>query len=243
MLRVGWIPYLNCEPFYEGLPAPARSLDPRALGEAVTAGELDAGPLSLVDCLRLEGTVERLPFGIAGRRGQSVLLFSHRPLAELGDAVIGVTKETSTSIKLLKVLLTLRYEVEPRAYTDLAHGHDAILLIGDEALRRRLRGSPYPYGIDLGEEWSIWTGLPCTFAAWAVRSSTPKDEQEKFARTLEAALSYGLGRFPQIAARRRDLGLPDEEVVAYLEGFTYRLGAPEEKAVAEFRRLLALLND
>src|SRR5581483_4131930 len=46
---------------------------------------------------------------------------------------------------------------------------------------------------------------------------------------------------PAIARTRRYLGLPDDVVVDYLRGFTYRLGPDEEKAMAEFRRLLALL--
>ena len=239
-LRVGWIPYLNCEPFYEGLPAPAERLHPRALGEAVAAGNLDAGPLSLADCLRLEGSVERLQFGIAGPRGQSVFLFSHRPLAELSGAIIGVTGETSTSVRLLKILLAFRYEVKPE-YTELDRGRDAILLIGDHALKAR-KDTCYPHCFDLGEEWARWTGLPFTFAAWGVRSSAPKSEREEFTRTLGSALDHGLSRLPEIAIRRRDLGLPDNEVIAYLQGFTYRLGSEEEKAVSEFSGLLSLLE-
>ena len=241
MLRVGFIPYLNCEPFYEGLPSPADTLHPRALGEAVAAGALDAGPLSLADCLRLEGVVERLPLGIAGPRGQSVLLFSHRPIAKLDGAVIGMTGESSTSVRLLKILLRFRYEITPERYAEIGEGQDAILLIGDQALHAR-RLSQYPYSADLGEEWNSWTGLPFTFAAWGIRASLPKEERQAFYRALEAALDYGLSRLPQIAVRRRDLGFPDEEVISYLQGFTYRLGPEEEKAVSEFSGLLDLLE-
>lgn len=240
-IKVGWIPYLNCEPFYEGLSSPARTLHPRALGEAVAAGALDAGPLSLVDCLRLEGVVERLPLGIAGPRGQSVLLFSHRPITELGGAVIGVTAESSTSVRLLKILLRFRHEVNPKRYAEIGEYRDAALLIGDQALQAR-RQSRYRFCIDLGEEWNRWTGLPFTFAAWAVRASLPKEERHAFFRSLDAALDYGLSRLPQIAARRRDLGFPDEEIICYLQSFTYRLGPEEEKAVSEFSRLLDLLE-
>ena len=105
MLRVGRISYLNVEPFFHAFPWPiAESLPPRALGEAVAWGRVDAGPLALADCLRLEGTVTRLPFGIVGpTRGQSVLLFSDLPMGELGGRRIGVTGETSTSVRLMDV--------------------------------------------------------------------------------------------------------------------------------------------
>ena len=47
MLRVGRISYLNVEPFFHAFPWPiAESLPPRALGEAVAAGRIDAGPLA-----------------------------------------------------------------------------------------------------------------------------------------------------------------------------------------------------
>ena len=113
MLRIGRISYLNVEPFFHAFSWPiAESLPPRALGEAVAQGRVDAGPLALADCLRLEGTVTRLPFGIVGpTRAQSVLLFSDRPMRELGGRRIAVTAETATSVRLLRILLAFRYEV------------------------------------------------------------------------------------------------------------------------------------
>ena len=148
----------------------AASLPPRALGEEVAAGRVDAGPLALADCLRLEDTVTRLPFGIVGpTRSQSVLLFSDRPRRELGGSRIAVTGETSTSVRLLRILLAFRYEVPAATLVGLDAPADATLLIGDVALRA-LRGRwPRPLCFDLGEEWTEWTGLPMVFAAWAVR--------------------------------------------------------------------------
>ena len=85
MLRIGRIPYLNCEPFFARLGGVELvALNPRRLGEAVAAGELDAGPLSLVDQLRLETTSSPCPSASpTDHAAQSVFLFSHRPLREL----------------------------------------------------------------------------------------------------------------------------------------------------------------
>ncbi|MFQ5946433.1 MAG: MqnA/MqnD/SBP family protein, partial [Anaerolineae bacterium] len=93
MLKVGHIPYLNCEPFFAHLSGfDLVRLAPRQLGQAVARGILDTGPLSLVDFLRLEATLIPLPFGVATLgAAQSVFLFSDRLPSELGDAVIGVT--------------------------------------------------------------------------------------------------------------------------------------------------------
>ncbi|HWC02120.1 MAG TPA: menaquinone biosynthesis protein [Methylomirabilota bacterium] len=244
MLRVGRISYLNVEPFFHAFPWPiAQSLPPRALGEAVAGGQVDAGPLALADCVRLEGTVGRLPFGIVGpTRAQSVLLFSDRPIAELGGCRIAVTGETSTSVRLLRILLAFRYEVPAPTLVGLDERADAVLLIGDAALRALRRQWPRTLCHDLGDEWTSWTGHPMVFAAWAVRLDTPAAAREGLESALGVALDAGLASLPAIAARRRDVGLSEDEIVTYLGSFRYRIGPDEEKAVAEYRRLLALLE-
>jgi chorismate dehydratase len=245
MLRVGRISYLNVEPFFHAFPWPiAVSLPPRALGEAVAEGWVDAGPLALADCLRLEGTVARLPFGIVGpTRGQSVLLFSDRPMRELGGRRIAVTGETSTSVRLLRIMLAFRDEVRAPTLVGLDEAADASLLIGDVALRARQGPWPRPLCYDLGEEWTAWTGQPMVFAAWAARLDAPAAARKGLEAALDQALEVGLANLPAIAARRRDVGLSEAEITAYLESFTYRIGPEEEKAAAEYRCLLALLED
>ena len=164
MLRIGRIPYLNCEPFFHRLQGVELvDLIPRRLGEAMAARELDAGPLSLIDYLRLETHLTPLPYGIGCPTGaRSVLVFSERPLSELGGARVGITGETSTSVELLRVLLALRYEGEPAAWVGPEEPSDAVLLIGDPALgdateaallghaaqieQRRLGEEPEPVG-------------------------------------------------------------------------------------------------
>jgi chorismate dehydratase len=247
MVRVGRISYLNVEPFFHAFPWPlADALPPRALGEAVADGRLDAGPLPLADCIRLEATVGLLPFGIATReRARSVFLFSARPLAELAGARIAVTGETATSVRLLRMLLAFRYEVERPRLVDVDAPADAVLLIGDAALRARHGRWPRPLCFDLGEEWSRWTGLPCVFAAWAIRRDAGPEARAALADALDRALDDGLRDLPAIARARADVrswGLGEADVLEYLRGFTYRLGPEEDKAMVEFRRLLALLE-
>ncbi|MBI3455509.1 MAG: menaquinone biosynthesis protein [Candidatus Rokubacteria bacterium] len=247
MVRVGRISYLNVEPFFHAFPWPvASALPPRALGEAVAEGRLDAGPLALADCIRLESAVARLPFGIATRdRAQSVFLFSSRPMAQLGGARIAVTGETATSVRLLRLLLTFRDDAEPARLVDLGEPADAVLLIGDAALRARHGAWPHPHCFDLGEEWSRWTGLPCVFAAWALRRDAGAAARASLGAVLDRSLEAGLRSLGAIARARRDVhewGLSDDDIIAYLRGFSYRLGPEEEKAIAEFRRLLGLLD-
>lgn len=239
MLRVGRIPYLNCEPFFHRLSGVELvDLIPRRLGEAMAAGELDAGPLSLMDYVRLESRLVPLPYGIGCPTGaRSVLVFADRPLAGLAGARIAVTLETSTSVELLRVLLALRYAVEPAAWVGPEEPCDAQLLIGDQAIRRVTTGPSARHVIDLAVEWRDWTGLPFVFARWAVAARVPARERRRFEAALDEALDRGLDALAEIAAARRDLGWTGAQVESYLRNFAFRLGPDEEKGAAEFLRL------
>jgi chorismate dehydratase len=243
-VRVGRIPYLNCEPFFHRLQGVELvDLIPRRLGEAMAARELDAGPLSLMDYLRLETYLTPLPYGIGCPTGaRSVLVFSERPLSELRGARVGITEETSTSVELLRVLLALRYGVEPAAWVGAEEASDAVLLIGDQAIRRLTGGPRARCVTDLGLDWREWTGLPFVFARWAVASRVPAGERRAFERALDTALDRGLAALPAIAASRRDLGWTEAQVESYLRNFAFRLGPDEEKGAAEFVRLRGQLG-
>jgi len=215
---------------------------PRQLGEQAATGGVDAGLLPLADFLRLQDRFERLgPFGIAVRgRARSVLLFSRRPIRQLDGAAIAVTEETSTSAILLRLLLEQRYHVAPAAYrrgrdTDA----DALLLIGDDALRYQQTNTAYPYETDIGFEWWLWQHLPFVFAVWAIRKDVGASEKKQ----LELALSGALGgNQRQLEAIARDastgLGIPADALQAYLAGFVYRLSQPEEDGIKRFQELV-----
>ena len=101
----------------------------------------------------------------------SVTLFSRVPWAEIRR--VALDDGSRTSAALTQILLRKRYGVQPeivplpldqRAEDVDA---DAVLLIGDRAMRACLPGFAHAY--DLGQEWHDWTGLPFVYAVWAVR--------------------------------------------------------------------------
>ena len=240
------MPFLNSAPFFRGLTLGGGielvDLAPRALGEQAAAGTLLAGLLPLADYLRLEDRFERIgPFGIAVRgRAQSVMLFSRRPILQLDGATIAVTEETSTSAVLLRLLLEQRHRVAPAHY---ARGQDpaadALLLIGDEALRFRRANARYPYETDLAFEWWTWQHLPCVFAVWAVRRDAPAAEKRQLELALSGTLGRNVGDLAAIAQERAaGLDLPAPDLAAYLGSFIYRLSQPEEAGIQRFRELV-----
>lgn len=244
--RVARVPYLNSAPFFRGLQLGERyeltDCVPRELGAKAARGEIVAGLMPLVEFIRLEDTFERLGrFGIAVRgRGHSAILFARRPLRALEGAVIAVTEETSTTICLLRLILEQRYQIHPASYQ---RGHapeaDALLLIGDEALRFRQRNGDYPFEIDVAFEWWLWQHLPMTFAVWAIR----KDADAQIKKELEVKLARAFGsnadQFEAIAKDyTKTLGMTEEALCAYLSSFVYRFGQLEEQAILHFRAML-----
>ncbi len=252
-LVVARVPYLNCAPFFAGLElGPGGSwaeVPPRQFGAQAAEGRVIAGPMSLVDYLRLQDQFERLrPLGIATRgHCGSALLFSCKPVRQLDGATIGVTDETSTSALLLRLILEQRYQLSPKVYQRwttrelTAHSMevDAVLLIGDEALRFRAANRWYPYELDLGFEWWIWQHRPTVFAVWAIRKDAEPAQKQFISRAIQHQLALNLSRLDEVAASRADaVGMSAKDVKAYLESFIYRFSAPEEEAIVEFTRLL-----
>ncbi len=245
-LLIGQLAYLNTMPF-EPLEGVRIFRDtPSGIGQLATAGELDGGILSVADLLRNEDrysplTVRGRAFGIACReQAGSVFLLSRRPPEELGGRTIGISTETSTSVLLLRLWLERRLGVEDLRYErGLAREREAVLVIGDEALRERERpDADFPWRVDLAAAWREWTRLPFVFAVWCARKSLLLPARERLAATVDAAITSGIARIPEIAANVAG-PLGDAATLSdYLSDFTYRFGTKEHEGLERFRRLV-----
>lgn len=240
------IPYANAAPFYAlwaDAPFAVRNLAPRDLGREAETGSVDLGLMATGDFLRLRDRFEMLaPMGVAARGPvQSVLLFSRRPAGALGGAMISVTPETSTSIRLLKLLLGVR-----RGLTDVRFVRglepaqaDAWLLIGDHAMTTRNRPPEgFVHTLDLGADWLEWTGLPFVYAAWVVRSSLEPALKAELRSFLEASLAAGLASLPEVARKSAVAGWSPAEMEGYLRRFHYRFGPEDLQGLQRFESLL-----
>jgi len=248
-INFGHIPYLNTEVFFQDFPLDIVNvirMVPSGLSRAARRGEIDVGAVPIVTCFELEEQFEPLrDFGIACRdKSRSVLLFSKRPIDDLDGANIGVTGESSTSVRLLKVLLSQHYGVTPHIYGSTQDTrNDAVLLIGDAALNNRHGLPSYGKVYDLSLMWHEWTGLPFVFARWIVRRDLNPEAKALLGNLLEQSLELGLTRIRPIAETRSDLSMSVEEVAEYLHGFNYILGEREKEAIERFRKCLQRLDD
>ncbi|MDI6725824.1 MAG: aminofutalosine synthase MqnE, partial [Smithellaceae bacterium] len=243
---IGKIPYLNSVPFYHYFPRqPFRLLPlaPRQMGILSRQGQIAAGPFSLMDYLAQGDGLTPLDYCIASpREVGSVLLFSKLPWVGLEGKDIGITDDTATSVRLLRVLLEQRYGVQARLRRLRSHEriydpYQAVLLIGDEALRRRKSGLPgFPLVFDLAGEWFNWQQIPFVFAVWACDKELPEKKRQALAGTIDRSLRQAEGKMTALGARYcHRIGITPKEAAAYLAAFQYRLGEEEREAIRRFR--------
>lgn len=248
-LRVGAVTYLNSKPLVERLtdfaPNITLSLDlPSRLADQMAAGELDVGLIPVAEFFRGDN-YSFVPNVAVGSRGPvlSVTLFSKVPWEHI--QTVALDEGSRTSAALTQILLRKRYGVKPDVVplpidADAeACGTDAVLLIGDRAMRACLPGFRYAY--DLGEEWTAWTGLPMVFAVWAVRQGVHLGEA---AAAFKQAKEYGLAHAGEIAAREAPgLGLDAGFCRRYLSNvIRYDLGPAELAGMRKFRELCEELD-
>ncbi|MEU4694572.1 menaquinone biosynthesis protein [Actinoplanes sp. NPDC023714] len=257
--RVGHIQFLNCLPIYWGLMRSGALLDvdlhkdtPERLSAALVAGDLDIGPITLVEYLRHADELLLLPDLAVGSDGPvlSVNLVSTRPPAELDGRPVALGSTSRTGVLLAQMLLSERYAVNPeyfRCPPDLSQmlmEADAGVLIGDPALRAMYEAPARGLQvIDLAEAWKEWTGLPMVFAVWAVRrdfaAAHPgrvKDVHEAFQRSRDLALKE-LDEVAEAGARWEPF---DAATLAnYFRVLDFSLGERQVAGLREFARRAA----
>jgi aminodeoxyfutalosine synthase len=246
---IGKIPFLNSVPFYHRLEKQDFKIlpvAPRRMGVLCGQGQLDAGLYSLMDYFEQVEQLELMDWCIATRdQVKSVMLFSKDGWADLNGKKIGITDDTATSVKLLKVLLEKKYNVR----SDLVRLHsgvndysqfNAILLIGDEALKHNKIGlNGFELIFDLSTEWYNWQKLPFVFAVWACNKTLSNERKQELKSIISKSLNESENSLSAIGALHgKRIGLTRNETKEYLEGFNYRLGERELEAMKVFDNLV-----
>ncbi len=264
---MGHIQFLNCLPLYWGLvhspTAGDRDLGaelvkdtPDALSDALVRGDLDVGPISLVEFLRHSRELVLLPDLAVGSDGpvQSCVLVTpggSRP-EDLHGRAVALGSTSRTTVLLARMLLEERLGVRP-AYVamppdlpTMLREADAAVVIGDTALRATLA----PGGLhvtDLGAAWREWTGLPMVFAVWAARrdyaAECPDDVaavHAAFCRGRDLALTHP----DEVSAHAARFDpLPAEALADYYRHLDFRLGPRQLSGLREFARRAAVRGE
>ncbi|MEI7816126.1 MAG: MqnA/MqnD/SBP family protein [Desulfuromonadales bacterium] len=159
------------------------------------------------------------------------------PVEELGGLKIRLSSESATSVNLLKILVSQRfgcsctYEVEQLSTTTINDDSAALLLIGDSALRTSFEKSSL-FVYDLGDIWSLWTGLPFVFALWLCRKEVAETlEIRALALKLIEAKELVPQYLDQIVSQAMEIGwMGRDRLMAYWrDNISYNL---DERAQA-----------
>jgi chorismate dehydratase len=247
-LLIAKIPYLSNVLFYYGLetnPETLANLDfitliPSELSSAVAGEKVDAGPIPLVTMFAVGDRYEPLGDLCVATTGRtrSVLLFSRRPIETLDKATIGLSRETVTAARLLRVLFAQLYGVKIKRYVSANEPNDGILLVGDQALLNRNGIEGYPHITDLGEVWYDRTGLPFVYSVWMVRKALPSEQKEYLKTVLANSVTEGWKHLTAaLADKTKNLGMSRAAVREYLDSFIFRMGPAEHDGIAKFTEL------
>ncbi len=260
--RVGHIQFLNCLPLYWGLVRSGALLDvvltkdtPDRLNDALVAGDLDIGPISLVEYLRHADELVVLPDLAVGSDGPvlSVVMVSTVPMEEIRSVALGSTSRTSVLLARLLLEqthgLSPSYTVMPPDLGAMLRECDAAVVIGDTALRATFIDGPR-LGLsvlDLGAAWHEMSGLPMVFALWAARRDYAErhpQQVQQVAGAFRASLDLALSQVDEVARDAARWEAFDPELLArYFTTLDFRLGDRQQQGIREFAKRAAAAGE
>jgi chorismate dehydratase len=249
VIRIGAVTYLNSKPLIYNLEKLAPSAElvldvPSRLADLLAGGQLDVALIPAVEYFR-GSNYSVLPDIAITSHGPvlSVTLFSRVPWPQIRR--VALDEGSRTSAALVQILLRKRYdlrtELVPLPLDSAAEeaDADAVLLIGDRAMRACLPG--FDYAFDLGREWHDWIGLPFVYAFWAVVEGV---DLGPVAAALAEAKRRGCARIGPIAqAEAPRLGLDAGFCRRYLQTIIgFDLGPRELAGLQRFYALACELE-
>jgi chorismate dehydratase len=252
-LRISIVEFLNTAPlvwgFTDGPLAGKYELlfaVPSQCAEDLRAGRADVGIIPSIEYQRMEDVVALPGMAIASKNEvRSLLVVSKVPIEMAGSFALD-TNSRST-VGLSRILCRQYWNIEPE-FIDMPPDPDAMLaradaalVIGDPALRLRLKvdalqakvpgtegccccggdedeqpvkGVESLFVYDVVQQWREMTGLPSVLAIWVARRGVLTPE---IAADFQASRDYGLARIGEIAeGAALKLELPPRELERYL---------------------------
>jgi chorismate dehydratase len=271
-LRISIVEFLNTAPlvwgFTDGPLAGKYELlfaVPSQCAEDLRAGRADVGIIPAIEYQRMDDVVALPGMAIASKNEvRSLLVVSKVPI-EMAKSLALDTNSRST-VGLVRILSRRYWNIDPE-FIDMPPDPDkmlaradAALVIGDPALRLRLKvdrlqaklpqttddcdccggddeeqpvkGIETLFLYDIAQQWREMTGLPSVLAIWVARRGAITPE---IAADFQASREYGLARIAEIAeGAALKLELPPRELERYLtENINFSL---DEENLAGLRR-------
>jgi chorismate dehydratase len=210
--------------------------EPSQLADLMYRKQFDVGIVPIAEILLHDQYDVLDGIAIAARGAVRSVFLTHRvPIEKIQR--VAVTPASRTSVWLLRVLLKFGYRIAPEFYPKPPGAklseHEAMLLIGDEAILYATRHGKQQFW-DLGSAWVEMTGLPFVFAVWAFQRDADKAE---LAALLRAAKANGLAHIEEIVQDATEAA-PEFLRDYYSNCVWYNLGDAEKQGIRRFQQYL-----
>ena len=250
-LRISIVEFLNTAPLVWGFTdGPLRGrydlsfAVPSQCAEDLRAGRADVGIIPAIEYQRMENVVALPGMAVAAKNEvRSILVVSKVPIEQAES--LALDRNSRSSVGLVRLLCGKHWNITPEFIDtapdpdDMLARADAALVIGDPALRLRLKVDALeqkaPRGgnccggdadeqpvknvqtlfvYDVAQQWREMTGLPCVLAIWVARRGVVTPE---VVADFQASREYGLARIGEIAeGAALKLDLPPSDLERYL---------------------------
>lgn len=236
---------------------------PSVLAKKLVDGEYDVALIPVAEALRHSELIQVSDVCIASEGAVgSVKLLSRRPLGQIRTIALDEASRSSAAMTMIYLheriknfpqAVSLKWsELLPEAsagidFSDSAflqvlenalasRDIDAILLIGDVALKIPHQVSIFPYQVDMGQAWTQWIGLPFVYASWFAR---PGVDTERLSLILnEARRASQVEMDLLILHEAMKNHLPIDLCYDYLNfKIRYRLSGRERRGVEVFGKM------
>lgn len=245
-IRIGAVAYLNTKPLIYGLQDRLQGLGsvelalPSRLAVGMQRGNLEVGLIPAVEYLRNRSRyriVSNAAIACHGPVWSVRILFRKDPR---DVRTLAVDEGSRSSVALASVLYHTRYGRIPEMAEFPIHARpeessaDAVLVIGDRAMRPERYQESFLTDWDLGHEWRIETGLPFVFALWTARE--PQFVTDDLCDVLQQSRDDGCANVEQIIRdHASEYGLTPQQCRDYLTKYLrFHFSSEEQAGLAEF---------
>ena len=252
-LCIGRIPFLVCAPFFYHFFTKNKDFSHYQFEDGVPSAlnkKLSEGCIHLAPCSSFNFALHPGKFVLAKNlctscnlEVQSVKLFSKKPIHELQNARIHLTSQSASSIALLKILLELRFKIQPVYIADVSFDKttdDAKLLIGDEALKENLKNN-FAYNYDLGTLWQEWQHVPFVFGAWNIHKKILQQETLPLLKTFLKDVEFSVEHFKKdkihalkIWKEHIPFDIPISALLSYYDALDYTFTEERKYSLEKF---------
>jgi len=237
-MRIGKFGYVNNYlPYYhlekEKLVEVVES-SPKDMIGLLELSKIDYAPIPSFYYLKNSNRLKRYKFCVASDgKVYSVIVVSRD--GRLGEK-IGITSETTTSLNLLKIILSEKdldcklIPMRTNKAEEILKMCDSALVIGDSAIKSL---NKFKVVMDLGEEWKDLTGYPMVFGI----SSSLKDA-ENCDRIVLRSLEWGLKNIDEVVKSAvLRFGLPESFLRVYFKSLKHVMDSKCERGLKAFKEM------